>query len=150
MVKIVHCHSVQFPFFSCRFNSLLSLAGFHLYVTSKWKEKQKQLTILKYSHYTRHVITTVNVCQWNVMTSLPPILEASVVYVSQTDRLITAAPLQMSSCSTWKHHLVQPNSCCSESTCKLCEGHKQGHSHTQTNITHTLIVRLKIEKKNLL
>lgn len=67
-----------------------------------------------------------------------------------SDRLLTAVPLQMSSCSTWKHHLFGPNSCCSESTNTLCEGHEQGNLlHLHAKITHALFKRLEIERTSL-
>lgn len=67
-----------------------------------------------------------------------------------SDRLLTAVLLQMSSCSTWKHHLFGPNSCCSESTNTLCEGHERGNLlHLHTKITHALFNRLEIGKTSL-
>jgi len=42
-----------------------------------------------------------------------------------SNRLLTAAHLRMLSCSTWKHHLVEQNSCCSVSTHALFEGQRR-------------------------
>lgn len=72
----------------------------------------------------------------NTPTFLPKAVEESEICVSDRDGLLTAFPLWMSSCSTWKHHLDGLDSCCSQPTYTPSEGHERGYSHSHAAHAH--------------